>query len=77
MENLIQTTYSSNFKFVDILPSFDIMYNMQFSNVPANYRNQSTLVKQGSNNVHPASSGYLQIADIIYNALHYFVLSEE
>ncbi|GAA4268737.1 hypothetical protein [Hyunsoonleella aestuarii] len=77
MENLIQTSFSSNFKFVDILPSLDIMHNMQFSNVAANFRNQKTLVKQGSNNVHPASSAYLQIADIIYNALHYYVLDKK
>lgn len=74
MENLIHDFYSLNFKFVDILPSFDIMNNMRFANAPANFRNQTVKVKQGSDNVHPAKSGYLQIADIIYNGIHDFIL---
>ena len=49
------------------------MYNMQYSNVAANKRNATT-VKQGADNVHPASEGYLQIADIIYSPFHQNVL---
>ncbi|MGZ0015670.1 SGNH/GDSL hydrolase family protein [Yeosuana sp. AK3] len=70
MENLIKSKYSLNFTFVDLLPSFDIMHNMQFKLVVANFRNQNEIVKQASDNVHPAKSGYLQIADTIYNALN-------
>jgi lysophospholipase L1-like esterase len=73
MENLIQSKYFLNFKFVDLLPSFDIMHNMQFKEVAANFRNQSEMVKQGTDNVHPAESGYLQIADTVYNALNYLL----
>ena len=76
MEDLIKNSYYSNFKFVDLLPSLDIMNNMQFSMVSANYRNQTVKVKQGSDNVHPAKSGYLQIADIIYSAIHDFILKK-
>lgn len=74
MENLISSHYAANFRFVDILASFDIDYNMLYKDLPANTRNP-TLVKQGVNNVHPDSPGYLQIADIIYSAFHYFILN--
>lgn len=74
VENLVNNKHSTNFMFVDILPSFDLIHNMRYADIPANTRNQSTTVKQGTNNVHPAHSGYLQIADILYSAFHYFLL---
>lgn len=66
MEALVKKKYNSTFIFADILPSLDVENNMPYSEVPANFRNQTTLVKQGINNVHPDTSGYLQIADVIY-----------
>ena len=59
--------------YCDVLSQFDLMYNMQYSNVAANKRNATT-VKQGADNVHPASEGYLQLADIIYSPFHQNVL---
>lgn len=73
LEDLINDSYSSYFEYCDVLSQFDLMYNMQFSNVAANKRNATT-VKEGSDNVHPASEGYLQIADIIYSSFHNKVL---
>lgn len=73
LEALINDSYSSNFVYCDVLSQFDLMYNMQYSNVAANKRNATT-VKQGADNVHPASEGYLQIADIIYSPFHQNVL---
>jgi len=75
VEALAQTnTYKNNFFFADILPSFDILNNMPYTMVNANNRNSDVQVRQGSDNVHPALSGYYQISDTMYNAFHYWCL---
>lgn len=51
-------------EFVQISGQFDTEYNMSTMNASANLRN-STAVSVGSNGVHPATSGYLQIADAV------------
>lgn len=73
LETLVKNNYKATFVFADILPSLDTQNNMQFAKVPSSFRNLTTLVKQGTNNVHPAKAGYLQIADIIYNAFVTFL----
>ncbi len=53
---------------VYVLPfnaSLDTKNNMSTATVAANSRNAATIIRQ-SNGVHPAASGYLQIADVIY-----------
>jgi len=45
--------------------SLDTRNNMSTVSVAVNSRN-TTLVTRQSNGVHPASSGYLQIADVVY-----------
>jgi lysophospholipase L1-like esterase len=45
--------------------SIDTVNNMLVETVAVNSRNAATVVRQ-SNGVHPATSGYLQIADVAY-----------
>lgn len=52
-------------EFIDIAGQFDAEYNMPAANKPANARCETTEVL-GTNGVHPALSGYMQIADAVY-----------
>lgn len=46
----------------DLAPQFDSDNNMQAASTPVNTRNPATELR-GTNGVHPAASGYNQIAD--------------
>ncbi|GAB4042550.1 hypothetical protein [Spirosoma litoris] len=75
LEALTKTApYSSNFFFADILPGYDIDSNMQYTTVAANARNSTATVQQGTDNVHPAPSGYWEIADTMWRAFHAVIL---
>ncbi len=63
---------TQNIYLVPINTNLDTVNNMQVEAVAVNSRNNTQAVKQ-SNGVHPASSGYYQIADVIY----YFIKSFE
>lgn len=60
-----EVAYSSNVSFVNIAGQFDTEYNMQTVTTNVNTRNATTMTMQ-SNGVHPAESGYYQIADACY-----------
>jgi hypothetical protein len=60
-----ETAYSSFVEYVDIISQFDNEYNMQYNMFPVNSRNSET-ERRDTNEVHPALSGYYQIADVIY-----------
>ncbi|GAB4042166.1 hypothetical protein [Spirosoma litoris] len=77
LEALTKTSpYVNNFFFADILPGFDMDFNMQYNNAAqANARNSTATIPQGTDNVHPASSGYWQIADTMYRGFHAVIFS--
>lgn len=54
---------------VPVNVNLDTVHNMSTETVAVNSRNSTTVVRQ-ANGVHPASSGYYQIADAIYYWLH-------
>jgi len=60
-----QDGYSTWVEFVNVSSQFDSDYNMQVANKAVNTRNSDTEVV-GANGVHPATSGYMQIADVAY-----------
>ena len=53
---------------VNVSGQFDTENNMQKGTRPVNTRNSETEI-YGTNGVHPATSGYLQIADAAYRAM--------
>ena len=55
----------------------DSEYNMPFANTPVNTRNGTLTERTGTNGVHPAASGYLQIGDAYYRPLIYKYASNE
>ena len=57
--------YVSGVYSVNLAGQFDTEYNMAFSDTTPNSRNPLTISLQ-SNGVHPAISGYYQIADVAY-----------
>lgn len=57
-----------NVHFVNIAGQFDTENNMQESTRPVNARNDTTETYQ-TNGIHPATSGYNQIADAVYRDL--------
>ena len=57
-----------NMDFINIAGQFDTENNMLTSTRPVNVRNSETEV-YGTNGVHPATSGQLQIADAVYRHL--------
>ena len=58
--------YSKDFvEYVDLAGQFDAEYNMPSKEKPANLRCETTEVV-GTNGVHPATAGYMQIADAVY-----------
>jgi lysophospholipase L1-like esterase len=58
----------ANVSFVNVAGQFDTENNMQAVNMSANTRNNTMELVQ-SNGVHPALSGYYQIADVCYRNL--------
>ena len=74
LEALITSAYSSNIYFNDVLPVFDTLEGHKYIEIAANNRS-SVLIRQTTDNVHPSSSGYLQIADSLYNAFHHYCLA--
>lgn len=58
----------NNVSFVNVASQFDTEYNMQEGTLQVNARNITRIPRQ-SNGVHPAESGYYQIADVCYRDL--------
>ena len=56
---------NANVSSINLSGQFDTEYNMQTATRQVNTRNSTTETYQ-SNGVHPANSGYLQIADAVY-----------
>ena len=61
-------SFKSFTKFINISSQFDSENNMQETDVRVNLRNAKT-EERGTNSVHPALTGYMQIADIVYRAI--------
>ena len=60
--------YSPFVEFVDVASQFDSENNMPEAEVQVNTRNSKTEFR-GTNGVHPANPGYMQIADVLYRAI--------
>jgi hypothetical protein len=60
-----EAAYSSFVEFVNVSSQFDSEYNMPQSDVAVNSRSAIT-EKRGTNGVHPDTSGYYQIADVVF-----------
>lgn len=58
--------YSSFVEYVDIACQFDTDYNMQSGNKYVNTRNTAVTEVIGTNGVHPDTTGYYQIADVVF-----------
>jgi hypothetical protein len=58
-------TNSAFCRFINISCQFDSEYNMSSALAPVNSRNATT-EQRGANGVHPATPGYLQIADAVW-----------
>lgn len=66
MESIaLDANYSSFVRYTAVRPQFDSENNMPTSATPVNSRNATTELL-GTNEVHPATSGYYQIADVAY-----------
>ena len=57
--------YDSGVYSVNVSGQFDTEYNMDFQNTTPNSRN-TVVISMQNNGVHPAISGYYQIADVAY-----------
>lgn len=57
--------YSGFVEFVNVSSQFDSEYCMPYSDIPVNSRCAIT-ERRGTNGVHPANEGYMQIADVVY-----------
>ncbi len=69
LENLCaESAYNSFVEYVDVMTQFDSENNMPESATQVNTRNAKT-EERGTNGVHPAQPGYLQIADVIYRCI--------
>jgi hypothetical protein len=66
--------YSSFVEFVNVAAEFDTEWNMPHSNRAVNTRNSTTEIR-GTNGVHPATEGYLQIGDVVYRNLCEYINS--
>ena len=62
-----ETDYSDNVSFVNIAGQFDTENNMQTTSWNVNVRNATQETVQ-NNGIHPAESGYYQIADACYRS---------
>lgn len=67
-EKCASDAYSSWVEYVDVASQFDSENNMPESDVQVNTRNAKTEIR-GTNGVHPAVSGYYQIADVVYRSM--------
>jgi hypothetical protein len=63
-------SYSSFVDYVDVASQFDSENNMPEGETMVNTRNTKTELR-GTNGVHPAQPGYLQIADVVYRRIVY------
>lgn len=63
---------TENVYFLNVSGQFDSKYNMQTSTRNVNMRNSTTETYQ-SNGVHPATSGYMQIADACYRHFNWLI----
>lgn len=61
-----QSDYKDWVEFVNVSSQFDSEYNMPSNEEYVNTRNTAFKERIGTNGVHPASSGYLQIGDVVY-----------
>ena len=61
----LEPEYSSFLEFINLSGQFDSDYNMPMAEKCVNTRNKKTEVV-GTNGVHPAYEGYMQIADAVY-----------
>ena len=59
---------TSGVEYINLAGQFDTEYNMQTMNTTPNTRNSETIAIQ-SNGVHPADSGYMQIADAVLRCI--------
>jgi len=62
---------AENIYIVPIYTNLDTVYNMETEQVPVN-ANNNTLITVNKDNIHPAASGYYQIADVYYYYLKSF-----
>ena len=62
----VESVYSEFVEFVDVASQFDSENNMLESETMVNTRNTSKMEWRGTNGVHPANTGYMQIADVVY-----------
>lgn len=67
--------YNNNFLYVDYNVLLDNLNNMPYQEVNANTRNTTAKIRLATDNVHPAPSGYYQIADAVRAAFHYWCLN--
>ena len=58
--------YSEFVEYVDVASQFDSENNMPEEETMVNTRNTSKTEWRGTNGVHPANPGYMQIADVVY-----------
>ena len=70
----ICNSYDRNILYIDVPSQIDTINNFDYEEVSANNRNTIVKVRQGIDNVHPAESGFMQISDAFYNAIHYYIL---
>ena len=61
-----QSEYSSFVEFVNVATQFDIDFNMPHTEKAVNVRNTEVTEWIDTNGVHPALSGYMQVADVVY-----------
>ena len=59
-----EDVYAGKVEYVNISAQFDTEYNMQYAEQNANTRSEQKIIVQ-TNGVHPAISGYNQIADVV------------
>jgi lysophospholipase L1-like esterase len=68
------STYNTNSVFViPVYASLDSLYNFSTGDYAPNIHNTNTIVRQ-SNGVHPATSGYYQMGDVLWAWLKYIVV---
>lgn len=70
LENLIIGEFSDFCYYIDTKGQFDTLYNMPYRNYNVNTRNSALKENLGTNGVHPDITGYYQIGDAFYRALH-------
>lgn len=69
-EIALESAYANNVSFINIAGQFDTEHNMNTSTRQVNTRNSNKETYQ-SNGIHPAQSGYYQIADACWRDFHH------